>query len=82
MAASIRSTAHSPLARLVGMAVDVQSEILIDRPCDLVAAYAADPSHAPDWYDNITPVEWHTPSPVQVGSRLAFVAGFLGQRLS
>jgi len=64
------------------MPVDVLSEIVIDRPCPQVAAYAADPSHAPDWYVNIESVEWLTPPPVQTGSRLAFVARFLGRRLS
>ena len=64
------------------MAVDVVSEIVIDRPCDQVAAYAADPSHAPDWYVNIASVEWLTEPPVRVGSRMAFVARFLGRRLA
>jgi uncharacterized membrane protein len=64
------------------MPVDVLSEIIIDRPCPQVAAYAADPSHAPDWYVNIESVELLTPPPVQTGSRLAFVARFLGRRLS
>jgi uncharacterized protein YndB with AHSA1/START domain len=63
------------------MAVDVLSEVLIDRPCDQVAAYAADPSHAPDWYVNIDSVEWRTEPPMRVGSRVAFVARFLGRRL-
>jgi uncharacterized membrane protein len=64
------------------MAVDVLSEIVIDRPCEQVAAYAADPSHAPDWYVNIKSVEWLTEPPVRVGSRMAFVARFLGRRLA
>jgi uncharacterized membrane protein len=64
------------------MAVDVLSEIVIDRPCEQVAAYAADPSHAPDWYVNINSVEWLTELPVRVGSRMAFVARFLGRRLA
>jgi uncharacterized membrane protein len=63
------------------VAVDVLSEVLIDRPCDQVAAYAADPSHAPDWYVNIDSVQWRTGPPLQVGSRVAFVARFLGRRL-
>jgi uncharacterized membrane protein len=64
------------------MAVDVSAEIVINRPCAEVAAYTADPSHAPDWYINIDSVEWLTEPPVRVGSRLAFVARFLGRRLA
>ncbi|OKJ99471.1 ATPase [Streptomyces sp. CB03234] len=63
------------------MAVDVLTETVIDAPCDLVAAYAADPSTAPEWYVNIVSVEWETESEVRVGARVAFVARFLGRRL-
>lgn len=65
-----------------GMPVDVLSEIVIDRPCPEVAAYAGDPSHAPQWYVNIDSAEWLTPPAVVTGSRVAFVARFLGRRLS
>jgi uncharacterized protein YndB with AHSA1/START domain len=64
------------------MAVDVNTEIVIDRPCVEVAAYAADPSHAPDWYTNIESVTWRSEPPVRVGSTMDFVARFLGRRLA
>jgi uncharacterized membrane protein len=64
------------------MAADVFTEITIDRPVDVVAAYAADPANAPEWYENIESVEFETPPPVAVGLRLAFVARFLRRRLA
>jgi uncharacterized protein YndB with AHSA1/START domain len=64
------------------MAVDVLTEVVIDRPTDEVAAYAADPSNAPRWYANIESVHWQTPPPITVGSRMDFVAHFLGRRLA
>ena len=64
------------------MAVDVLTEIVIDRPVETVAEYVADPSHAPQWYANIESVRWQTAPPVAVGSRLDFVAHFLGRRLA
>ena len=64
------------------MAVDVLTEVVIDRPNDEVAAYAIDPSNAPRWYANIESVNWQTPPPITVGSRMDFVAHFLGRRLA
>ena len=63
------------------MNVDVQTETTIERPVDVVSAYAADPSNAPEWYANIESVEWQTLPPVGVGSKMTFVAHFLGRRL-
>jgi hypothetical protein len=64
------------------MAVDVVTETTIDRPCADVAAYAGDPTNAPRWYANITSVRWQTEPPVRVGSRMDFVARFLGRTLA
>ncbi|MGE0788071.1 MAG: SRPBCC family protein [Sandaracinaceae bacterium] len=64
------------------MSVDVVSEIVIDRPCAEVAAYAGDPSNAPEWYANIESVEWEGEPRVELGARMAFVAHFLGRRLA
>jgi len=63
------------------MAVDVLTEITIERPRDEVAAFAADPSNATAWYKNIKAVEWESAPPVVVGSRLRFRAHFLGRTL-
>jgi hypothetical protein len=64
------------------MAVDVVSEIEIARPRADVAAFAADIDNTTRWYENIKTVEWKTEPPLQVGSRIAFVAEFLGRRLA
>jgi hypothetical protein len=62
--------------------VDVVTEAVVRRPVDVVAAYAGDPGNAPEWYANISSVEWRTAPPVAVGSRMDFVATFLGRRLA
>jgi uncharacterized protein YndB with AHSA1/START domain len=64
------------------VAVDVLTETVINRAPAQVADYAGDPSNAPEWYVNIKSVEWKTEPPMRVGSKLAFVAQFLGRRLA
>lgn len=64
------------------MLVDVSTQIVIARPRAVVASYAANPDNVPHWYANIKSVEWKTPRPAAAGSRIAFVAQFLGRRMA
>ena len=64
------------------MNVDVSTEIVVERLPSQVSDYAANPDNAPTWYQNIKAVEWQTPRPVRVGSRIAFVASFLGRHIA
>lgn len=64
------------------MDVDVEVAVVVDRPVEDVAAYASDPSNAPEWYANIKSVRVHDEGPVRVGARMDFVAQFLGRRLA
>jgi hypothetical protein len=64
------------------MQIDVMNSIVINRSVADVSQYAAEPDNAPLWYKNIKSVERQTPRPAQVGSRVDFVARFLGRRLA
>ncbi len=63
------------------MNVDVATQIVIACPVEVVSAYAADPSNAPEWYVNIDSVDWTSPPPAQIGTQVEFVARFLGRTM-
>ena len=46
------------------------------------AAGGRRPGAAAAWYENIRSVEWRSARPVAIGSRVTFVARFLGRRLT
>lgn len=64
------------------MDVDVTTQTVVARPRAEVAAFVTDPRNAPRWYANIRSVEMLTDPPVRVGSRMCFVAAFLGRTIT
>src|SRR5664279_4236262 len=64
------------------MAVDVETSIQIECPRAVVAAFVSNPDNAARWYVNIKSINWETPPPAVLGSRVAFVAQFLGRRIA
>lgn len=62
--------------------VNVHTEVVINRPRPDVAEFAADPDNAPRWYVNIHKSQRLTDGPLGVGSKVAFIAKFLGRELN
>jgi len=61
--------------------VDVLTSIDIACPRDVVASFSSNPDNAPIWYVNIKSVKWRVGAQLSPGSRVAFVARFLGRSL-
>lgn len=62
--------------------LDVVTERVIRCQRDTVARYATNPENVPTWYANIRSADWVTSPPLAVGTKLAFVARFLGRDLA
>lgn len=62
--------------------VNVITEVIIKQPISKVASFSSDPDKAPIWYDNNKSAELQSPKPMTVGSKVAFVAHFLGKKLA
>lgn len=61
--------------------IDVSSHIQIRRPRDEVGAYALNLDNARKWVANLSSLEWITPPPLAVRSRIRLVTELFGHRL-
>ena len=61
--------------------IDVSSHIQIRRPRDEVGAYALNLDNARKWVGNLSSLEWITPPPLAVRSRIRLVTELFGHRL-
>jgi hypothetical protein len=64
------------------LALDVLTEIEIAARATPSRRTRPTSNNTTAWYEKIKSVEWKTPPPFAVGSRVAFVAVFLGRRLA
>ena len=63
------------------MAIDVQAQLLINKPKDDVAEYATNPHNDPLWVSGIIESKMLTEPPLAQGSQVERVASFLGKRI-
>ncbi len=61
--------------------IKVQTEIIINKPIEEVSTFSADPSNSMQWNSNLISIQWKTPKPIQLNSKIAFKAKFLGRLL-
>lgn len=61
--------------------MDVTCEIVIQRPRDMVAAYAEDPRNDPTWINGIREARPLSDPAVAQGARVERIARFLGRRI-
>ena len=63
------------------MPLDVSASVTIDRPPEIVARYAFEPDHDPDWIGGVSSIERVTPGDTALGSRVLRRGSFMGRGL-
>ena len=63
------------------MSIDVTAELVINLPREKVAAFVTEPANDPVWVGGIVKAKMLTEPPVQVGTKVARVAKFMGKRM-
>ncbi len=63
------------------MGIDVAAETTIQRPVEVVAAFAMSVEHDKEWIGGVKHVRQLTPPPVSVGTRVSREATLLGRRI-
>lgn len=61
--------------------IEVTSEVLVDRPVDVVFDYLADPTNNPAWQDGMVACSWRSDPPIAVGSVYEQHATMMGRQI-
>jgi Polyketide cyclase / dehydrase and lipid transport len=60
---------------------EARGSVVIERPNDVVFAFASNPHNDNQWLNNLGEVQWLTPGAVRLGSRFRQFPIFLGARI-
>lgn len=63
------------------MSIDVTAELVINLSREKVAAFGTEPANDPVWIGGGVEAKMLTEPPVQVGTKVARVAKFMGKRM-
>lgn len=61
--------------------IKIEASITINKPVAEVYAYAADPTNAPLWYDNIKEANWMPGHALKQGAQVKFKASYIGKEV-
>jgi uncharacterized membrane protein len=61
--------------------VNIKAEIFIEKPILEVFEYISDPNNAIDWLKNTISIQWKTPKPVQLNSKIAVKTNYFGKEM-
>jgi uncharacterized membrane protein len=63
------------------MGIDITAEVVVARPRADVGAYMTNPANDPEWIGGLREVRRLDDGPLEVGSRVAREASFLGRKI-
>jgi hypothetical protein len=59
--------------------VNFQIEIVINKNIKEVSDFSGNPNNSMDWLSNVLSIQWKTPKPVQLNSKIAVKSKFVGR---
>ena len=62
--------------------ISIRNEIVINKPILEVSNYASDPTNSIKWCKRIISVQWKTPKPIQLNSKISYKSKFMGGLIS
>ena len=61
--------------------IELEHEVVVNRPLEEVFAYATDPTRIPEWQSSVVEVRKEVDEPIRAGLRWREVRSFMGRRM-